>query len=533
MNRIVIVGGGTSGWLTAAYLAAKLGDTSGQKLHISLIESSDIPTIGVGEATTPSIRATLADIGFDENEFMRACNATFKHGILFRNWTHAPNEDPDDEYFHPFERPLRAGTDGLESYWLRGLDPLKRKFEDSVSIQHQLARLNLAPKSAKDRSYDSPIPYAYHLDAGLLAEALKKLAKSRGVIHIVDKVLNVSCDDKDDICALQLESGKNVEGNFFIDCSGFASLLIEKHFKQDFKDCSDVLFCDSAVTMQITNKPEQNIPPYTHSTATPNGWIWDIALSNRRGTGYVYSSKYTSKSEAEAELSGYIGAEAVTQPMRHLSFKVGYRPTQWYKNCVAVGLSGGFIEPLESTGIHLVEQAIWSLASMLPRYLNGLSVQTQFNKIMSNHYEMAINFVKYHYILSQRKDSKFWLDNVNPSSWTPWLRERVEVWQGSYPDIYDLEYLHSIFDHASYQYVYFGMHGRPKIHSVGGRRDTFATKIFERVSNGLLNAKSRLPDHTACLADIHRLDNGSLTAKSAESLATVNASIRNLPNNYK
>ena len=531
MSRIVIVGGGTSGWLTAAYLAAKLGDTSGKKLDISLIESSDIATIGVGEATTPSIRATLADIGFDENEFMRASHATFKHGILFSNWTHSPNEDPTDEYFHPFERPLRAGTDGLESYWLRGLDPLKRKFEDSVSIQHTLARLNLAPKSVKDRPYDSPIPYAYHLDAGLLAEALKKLALIRGVNHIVDTVLSVDPDDKGDICALQLESGKKVAGDLFIDCSGFVSLLIGKHFKQDFKDCSDVLFCDSAVTMQVPNTPNQIIPPYTRSTATKNGWIWDIGLSNRRGTGYVYSSKHTTASEAEAELSKYNGS--VSQPMRHLKFKVGHRPTQWFKNCVAVGLSGGFIEPLESTGIHLVEQAIWSLASMIPRYLNGLSPQVQFNKIMSNHYEMAINFVKYHYILSQRQDSQFWLDNINPKSWTPWLRARVEEWQGSYPDIYDLEYLHSIFDHASYQYVYFGMQGQPKIHSVGGRRDAFAVKIFDRVSNGVANAKSRLPDHNAYLEQIHSLHSGQLKAQDINDTAKVNATIRSIPNNYR
>ena len=532
MKRIVVVGGGPAGWLTAAYLAAKLGENSDQKLKITLIESSDIPTISVGEATTPSLRATLADIGLDENEFMRACNATFKHGILFSNWTHAPNVDPDDEYFHPFERPLRAGTDGLEGYWLRGLDPQNRKFEDAVSIQHQLAKSNLAPKSVNDRPYDSPIPYAYHLDAGLLADVLKKSGKTHGVEHVVDTVLSVESASNGDISDIKLASGKIISGDFFIDCSGFSSILIGKHYKQTFKDCSRVLFCDSAVTMQIPNSPNQTIPPYTRSTACANGWIWDIGLKNRRGVGYVYSSTYIDKNEAEKELKKYLGDNMSEIPVRHINFRVGYRETQWHKNCVAVGLSSGFIEPLESTGIHLVEQAVWSLVSMLPRYFNGINPQSQFNKIIANHYEMAINFVKYHYLLSKREDSQFWLDNVDEKSWTPWLRERVETWQGSYPDIYDLEYLHSIFDHASYQFVYFGMEGRPKINSLGGRRDKFATKIFDRVSKGVVNAKSRLPNHNEYLNQIHKGSNDSVRVRDVETMATVNASIRTLPNNY-
>ena len=532
MKHIVVVGGGTAGWLTADYLAAKLGDHSGDGLKISLVEAKDIPTIGVGEATTPSLRATMADIGVDEYDFMRVCNATFKHGILFANWTHTPEEDADDAYFHPFERPLRAGTDGLESYWLRGLDADKRDFDDAVSIQYALARDHLAPKSPNDRPYDSPIPYAYHLDAGLLADSLKAIGMQRGVNHIVGRIIGLDVNETGEVSALQLESGDSVSGDLYIDCSGFASILIGKHYDREFADRSDVLFCDSAVACQVPNKPEQRIAPYTRSTAMPNGWIWDIGLSNRRGTGHVYSSRHTDGETAEAELRAYIGSDANGLPARHLKFRVGYRPEQWYRNCVAVGLSGGFIEPLESTGIHLIEQSAWALAAMIPRYFSGIEPQSSYNSIMSSHYEMAINFVKYHYLLSKRTDTDFWRENVDPKSWTPWLREKVEQWEKCYPDVYDLERLHSIFDHASYQYVYFGMEGRPKLSDVGGLRDRYAQSVFEKVSAGLANARQRLPSHEDFLREIHRHDGDGAQIQPVEALSKVNASIRNIPNNY-
>ena len=532
MKQIVVLGGGTAGWLTADYLAAKLGDQSGKGLKICLVEAQDIPTIGVGEATTPSLRATLADIGLDEYDFMRVCNATFKHGILFANWTYAREQKPHDAYFHPFERPLRAGTDGLETYWLRGLDALKRPFEDAVSIQHALAAEHLAPKSPSDRPYDSPIPYAYHLDAGLLADALKQVGKQRSVKHVIGTVNGLISSDDGLITGLRFESGEVLEGDLFIDCSGFASVLIEKHYQREFKDYSEVLFCDGAVTCQVPNQPRQTIPPYTRSTAMPDGWIWDIGLSNRRGTGYVYSSRHVDGDRAEAALRQYLGPAANGLPARHLRFRVGYRPQQWYRNCVAVGLSSGFIEPLESTGIHLVEQSAWALAAMIPRFFNGLEPHASYNAIMSSHYEMAINFVKYHYILSKRTDSTFWTENVDSKTWTPWLQEKVAQWKKSYPDVYDLERLHSIFDHASYQYVFFGMEGRPKVGSIGGNRDRYAASIFEKVSAGLDNARKRLPSHEQFLKEIHNRSGQGVAVQPVEALSKVNASIRNIPNNY-
>ena len=609
MQHIVIVGGGTSGWLTAAYLASKLGSYSNTPLQFTLIESSDIPIIGVGEATTPSIRATLADIGFDEFDFMQLCDATFKHGILFRGWNspeldnspereNSPELDNSPElgnsperlnakvndleqansYFHPFERPLRAGTDGLENYWLRQLDPLNRPFHDAVSIQHQVAMAGLAPKTQNDKPYDAPLPYAYHLDAGKLASALKQAAKQRGVQHKIATIADITLKHQQ-IDSLTTTTGEKITADLFIDCTGFSGKLISQLPKQQFKDYNHILFCNAAVTVQLpytssTNTAQQQtIQPYTSATAEKNGWTWDIALTTRRGIGHVYSRHHQSPEQAEQVLQDYLAREypaALEQHgkqlnTRHLNFNVGYRPKQWQGNCVSVGLSAGFLEPLESTGIHLVEQAIWALSSLIPRYLaqqsgannpssssaetnsiqkNATRIQASFNQLMNDHYEHAIHFVKYHYILSQRKDSQFWLDNVNEASWTPWLKEQVANWQFGYPDIYDMRNLHTIFDHGSYQYVFFGMNGKPNLGDIGGKRQQFAQRIFHRVEQGVSNAKQRLPSHLSLLHHIHKRVNtsninGSHSSentnleKNAMQNAQVNSSIRGVPNNYK
>lgn len=530
---IVIVGGGSAGWLTAAYLSARLDRAIGRELTITLVEASDIPTIGVGEATTPSLRTTIADLGIDEHDFMRGCSATFKHGILFNNWTRSPSNDPEDAYFHPFERPLRAGSESLLPYWLRGLDPHRRRFQDAVSIQHAVARLGLAPKRFEDKAYSGPMPYAYHLDAGRLAALLKDVAVERGVRHVVGKVAAVNADERGGIAALRLEDGRTLDGQFFIDCSGFPGLLIERHFGEPFIDRSDVLFCDAAVTCQVPHRLGTPIKPYTQATALEAGWVWDIGLAERRGVGYVYSRRHTDAERAEQVLRQYLGPDAADLPLRHLPFRVGYRRRQWVGNCVAVGLSGGFIEPLESTGIHLIEQAAWAITALLPRYLRGDRPQDNYNRIMARQYEMTVDFVKFHYLLSQRTDSAFWTDNVSESSWTDWLRERMVTWRTSPPDVYDMEHIHSIFDHASYLYVSLGMDHRPKGQDgIGGGKDRFAQGLFERVALGLGRAKGALPAHNEILSRIHGAPNGPRKPLDPAAYSVVGASVLNIPNNY-
>ncbi|WP_017444504.1 tryptophan halogenase family protein [Gayadomonas joobiniege] len=529
MKKIIIVGGGTSGWLAAAYLAARLGSKQASGLSISLIESQDILPIGVGEATTPSIRATLADIGFNEFEIMQMTDATFKQGILFKNWF---SENQEHAYFNPFERPLRAGSEGLEQYWLKGLDPLKRDFIDAVGIQYRLARLNKAPKTMHDRQYDAPLPYAYHLDAGKLAASLKKAALARGVTHQIAQVVKVELTANKQIHALSLADGRSIQGDFFIDCSGFKASLIKTIDQQDFNDQSHVLFCDSALVCQ-TPADRKSRKPYTLSTAMPSGWAWQIELMTRTGNGYVYSSKHTSDEQAKRDFCRHLAVPETTE-LKKLTFPVGYRNRPWLQNCVAIGLAGGFIEPLESTGIHLVEQAVWALAAMLPGYFNQAECADEFNRLMCQHYQHAIHFVKFHYILSQRKQTQFWRDNQNTSSWTDWLLEKHKKWQACPPDIYDLQNLHSIFDHASYQFIYFGMQQSSKPTELSARREAFAQRIFMQTQSAYEKAKKVLPDHWQLLQAIaNEPKNKTDYVQQSLQNTRIHASIRNTPQNYK
>jgi len=509
-RRLVIVGGGTAGWLTAAYLVKRLASAADEPaLSITLVEASDIPPIGVGEATVPSIRNTLAAMGVDEYQFMRECDATFKHGIRFDQWCHPPDQKPGEYFYHPFQRPVKAGFDSLAGYWLRGVDPYRRSFANAVSVQPRVSDALLAPKCFEHPAYDGPLPYAYHLDAGKLAVFLKKLALGAGVKHVVGKVAAIDVRADGAIHSLRLATGAELAADIFIDCSGFQGLLIGQHYREDWVDLSPVLFCDKAIACQVPNlAPDQPIRPYTLSTAQSAGWIWDIGLKDRRGTGHVFASDYMSADEAEAILRRYIGRQAMgvggdALVFRTLDLRVGYRRQQWRHNCIAVGLSGGFLEPLESTGIHLIELALYMLEKMLPRYFAGASPQDHFNQLMRNQYDISIDFVKLHYYLSSRTDSAFWRDNIAATSATAELREKVAAWATSYPDIYDMRVVHSVFDHMGYQYIYFGM-GRGASAEIMGHGDTvLAKKIFQTTYGAFDRALKVLPSHRAIVDRIH------------------------------
>jgi len=510
-RNLVIVGGGTAGWLTAAWLSSRLAtDDPDTAIGVTLVEASDIPPIGVGEATVPSIRGTMAAMGVDEFEFMRECDATFKHGIRFDQWCRTPADQPGEYFYHPFQRPVKAGYDSLAGYWLKGVDPYNRLFFDAVSVQPRVANAGFAPKRLNDPPYDGPLPYAYHLDAGKLAEFLKKLARKRGVRHVLGKVQQIISSDDGAIQRLVLHNGEEISGDIFVDCTGFQSLLIGKHYGEGWNDLSRVLFCDKAIACQVPNlSPDQPIRPFTLATAQTAGWIWDIGLKNRRGTGHVYSSSHMSADEAEALLRGYIGEQArggSSLEFRTLDLRVGYRHRQWRNNCIAVGLSAGFLEPLESTGIHLVELALYMLEKMLPRYFAGGAPQARFNELMRNQYDISIDFVKLHYYLSSRTDSAFWRDNTAAESATAELREKMTAWAVGFPDIYDIRVVHSVFDHMGYQYIYFGMGRGSNSRSamvMGHSNRQLAEKIFHTTYAAFDKAKSVLPNHREIIDRIH------------------------------
>jgi tryptophan halogenase len=453
---IVIVGGGTAGWLTAAFLQNQLPHTLNRPVEITVIEAEDIPTVGVGEATIPSIRQTLAACGIEEHIFLKTCGATFKHGIEFINWRDDPQLCGANSYFHPFgDQIMVAGKDATWQ-WLQLPLEQRAPYAEQFSVQAEIARRGQAPKNFSDKPYDGALAYAYHLDAGKLAAYLKTHSKARGVCHKVQKVIQID-RDFEDISALHLDNKERIEADLFIDCTGFAARLINSDQQNIFNSLSDTLFVDRAIVTRVPNDSLSDVIGYTKSTAQSAGWIWDIALQDRRGVGHVYSSRYIDDAAAKAELAAYVQQPVDMLEARRLDMRIGYHDQQWRGNSVAIGLSSGFLEPLESTGIYLIEMANWAMLEFVPRYLGGSQPQSSYNRILHNHYNNIADFLKMHYCLSNRRDTAFWRDNCDPKTIPPSLQANLATWKTAVPSIYDFHSTTQCFSATNYKFVLYGM----------------------------------------------------------------------------
>lgn len=454
--EVVIVGGGTAGWLTAAFLQQQLPHTLNRPVAITVIEAVDIPTVGVGEATIPSIRQTLAACGVEEHAFLKTCGATFKHGIEFINWRDDPAVAGRNSYFHPFgDQIMVAGKDATWQ-WLQLPPDQRGAYAERFSVQHEIARCGLAPKGFADRPYDGALAYAYHLDAGKLADFLKTLGKQRGVAHVVQKVVAVEREG-DDIEAITLDSGERIAADLFVDCTGFAARLINSDQQNRFNSLSGTLFVDRAVVTRVENDSLEDVIGYTKSTAQTAGWIWDIALQDRRGVGHVYSSRHIDDDAARGQLADYVGQPVENVESRKLDMRIGYHDQQWRGNTVAIGLSSGFLEPLESTGIYLIEMANWAMLEFVPRYLAGAAPQPHYNRIMHRHYDNIADFLKLHYCLSRRRDSAFWRDNCDPATIPQSLQDNLATWAAAVPSVYDFNSTTQCFSATNYKFVLYGM----------------------------------------------------------------------------
>jgi flavin-dependent dehydrogenase len=445
----VIVGGGTAGWLTASLLAKQ----HGQSVQVTLIESSDIPTVGVGEGTWPSMRNTLQKIGISEAEFITKCNATFKQASKFVNWIASSN----DEYYHPFTAPVGNGKLDIAAYW-QNQAYSKQSFCDAVTFQSMLCNEGIAPKSIANKEYETVANYGYHLDAGKFAELLKTHSVEKlGVQHIVANVKDVMQDDVGNITAVETDTAGVIKGEFFVDCSGFKSLLLGEALKVPFVPKNDILFSDTALAMQVPYQdPEQAIACQTISTAQEAGWIWDIGLQQRRGVGYVYSSQYSSEEQARAILKQYVGPHGQDLNIRKISFKTGHREIFWKNNCVAVGLASGFLEPLEASALMLVETSANFIADQLPLTSDEmLPLSRRFNQVFQAKWRGIIDFLKLHYVLSRRNEP-FWQANKNPTSIPDSLSELLALWKHRSPSEYDFMQNYEAFSAESYAYVLYG-----------------------------------------------------------------------------
>ncbi|SEL79394.1 tryptophan halogenase [Roseateles sp. YR242] len=458
IDDILIVGGGTAGWLTAAFLAQQLGTAHGG-VRITLVESSDIGIIGVGEGTFPSIRGTLSAIGIPEARFLQACSATFKQGVRFNHWVRPPGAEGSDHYFHPFSLPSqRPGAPELLPYWLMGEAGPERAFAEAVTLQKAVVEARHGPKRVTDGDYLGPLNYAYHFDAGRFAGLLAEQAQVLGVQRLIATVDRVDLDEQGAIAAVHTREAGVLRAGLYVDCSGFHARLIGEALGSPFTSLNDVLFVDRALAMQVPyDRPDAPIASCTLSTAQENGWIWDIGLQERRGIGHVYSSRHTDDDAAERELRRYIGSAAEALSPRKLTLNVGYRETQWVKNCVAVGLSGGFLEPLESSGIGLIETAAYLIAQLFPFDGDTAPVARHFNRFMADRYARIVDFIKMHYGLTQRRDTAFWRDNADPASFPDSLRDKLAMWRHRPPQRLDFITDVEMYLPASWQYVLYGM----------------------------------------------------------------------------
>ena len=508
-ERVLIAGGGTAGWLTACFLARTLG-AAGRGIQITLVESPEIGIIGVGEGTFPSIRSTLAAIGIDEATFIRECHATFKQGIKFKDWVRAPGSagmNPGaDHYFHPFSQPSqRPGGPELLPHWLQGTAGKGIGFAQAATMQKRVADAAHGPKRFTDTDFNGPMNYAYHFDAGRFAALLARHGRSLGVRHVQANVERVALDEQGAIACVHTReqgaaSATTLTADLYIDCTGFRAALIGEALGAPFRSMNGVLFCDRALAMQVPYPAADTpIPSYTISTAHEAGWTWDIGLQARRGIGYVYSSRHTSDERAEQVLRQYIGSAADGLAPRALKLNVGYRDTQWIKNCVAVGLSGGFLEPLESSGIGLIETAAYLIGYLFPFNGETEPVAATFNHLMRERYARVVDFIKLHYCLTQRTDNAFWLENADPRSIPDSLRGKLAMWRARPPNRLDFIADLEMYPTSSWQYVLYGMEFSTALHPSGadaGRRAE-AEREFRTIAQLSERALADLPPHRA------------------------------------
>jgi len=453
VQHLVIVGGGTAGWLSACLLAARLPEK-----RITLVEAPDIPTIGVGEGTWPTMRETLATIGIAEAEFLRECDASFKQGSRFDGWRDGSD---GDSYLHPFSAPPPSEMRDLAAAWQR--EGARGAFAAAITPQHAVCAANMAPRQRAMPDYAGALNYGYHLDAGKFAALLMRHATTRlGVTRIAAHVTGVTRAENGDIAALVLRGAAPLAGDLFLDCSGQAGILIAGECGAGWVDRSDVSFNDRALAVQVPVLPGSPIAAQTIGTAHEAGWFWDIGLPTRRGIGCVYASRFLTDDRAAEILMAYVaakvpGADPASLTPRKLAFMTGHRDRFWIGNCLAVGLSAGFIEPLEASAIVLIELSLKALAENFPQGRASMDIHAaRFNELFRYRWDRIVEFLKLHYALSERPEP-YWQAQRSANTIPQRLAECLALWREQSPSVWDFPRVDEMFPAASQQYVLHGM----------------------------------------------------------------------------
>lgn len=511
MRKVVIVGGGSAGWMTAAYLNGALNDKGNKiKVDITLVESPTIPRITVGEATIPSINHVLGVIGLNEVEFMKATDATFKQSIKYANW----HKNNNSFYHHPFSRARQGPIDFSGRDWM--MSQRNIPFMETVSAQPVLCELNLSPKMLGPWTMGPPLKYAFHMNAQKFADYLRDFSIPRGVNHVLQDVTKVNVQDGK-VTHIDLANETQLTGDIFIDCTGFKAMLIGEALEVPYDDYSQWLLCDQALvaSFDYENHFPGHVRPYTTATALSSGWVWDIPMQSRRSVGYVHSSKFTNETVAKRELLNYQDPDMDDTETRLIKFKVGQRRKAWSGNCIAIGLAGGFIEPLESTGLYLCDLAAVMLAEHFPSRDEDMeALAFRFNRIISNRYYEVLDFINMHYCMSRRTDTEFWREVQKPERITDRLKAKLEFWKIKAPSMADFDdqaFLDfqdnranelgldvrppvdtaGLWNHESYEAILYGMDWR--LGEFG--EDLPPSKVFPFVIERLKQAPQKLPPH--------------------------------------
>ncbi len=475
IERLVIVGGGSAGWMTAAYLHKALGES----VRVSLVESASISTIGVGEATFSTIRLFFDFLGLEEHEWMPRCDAAYKMAIKFVDW----NQERQ-HFYHPFQRYEMVEGFNIGEWWLKLKDYLGR-YDYSCFMIPALCDRKRSPRAMDGRVFDEKVtefftperafqknvlldlkiqyPYAYHFNAGLLANFLRDFAVANGVEHILDEVMDVKLAEDGSIAHIVTKEHGNIQGDLYIDCTGFRGLLINKALGEPFISFSDSLLCDRAVAMQVPRDiSSDGMKPYTTATALSAGWVWNIPLYGRDGTGYVYSSAFISPDEAEAELRSHLGSAADGLSTNHIKMRIGRNRNSWVKNCVAIGLASGFVEPLESTGIFFIQHGIEALMADFPDKSFDEELIKSYNKAVADCIDGVRDFLVLHYHGSTRKDLPFWQATKHEIAIPDSLTDRLRLWRSRLPNNRNINQNYHGFESYSYSVMLLGLGYRPQ-----------------------------------------------------------------------
>jgi tryptophan halogenase len=506
IDEITVVGGGTAGWMTAIMLSTFLNRSGGRPpVTVTLIESPKIPTIGVGEATVRGIVVLFQQLGLNETEFFRRSNASFKLAVRFSDWARRPAGQPI-VFHHPFNHPKPVDGIALSYHYHAFADRRRDSLASAMTWNEPLIRAARGPRLLGSRDYEQVVDYSYHLDAGLFAQWLREIAVSRGVRHLRDDVLDATVDERGHITSLRLEQGGELPVKFVIDCSGFRGLLLQGKLGEPFRSYTEHLLVDSALPVQIPHR-QPGIEPVTRATALSAGWVWRVPLTSRVGTGYVFSSQFQDDEsarrefEAHAKAVGDLGPEETLVPLKTIRMKVGRTERAWVGNCLAIGLSGAFVEPLESTAIYMIEAQVRGFLSYFPDESVPAGFAAAYNRRFAEIFDDIVDFIQMHYATSNRPEP-FWLEARQPARLRDSLAAHLERWRSMLPSDQDLR--PGLFNEWSYLYClepkgYFAERDYPL--SALARQDSWL-RFRNQMERETARYLAQLPDHAALLTEI-------------------------------